>query len=195
MQAAMETMQWPVPKPQFRTRADGVTSGERSARKRGATSFDLWASLYADDCAILFETRADLITGTSCLFNHLRKFGLQMHVGTGDTASKTEAMFFPAPCPSPANAATANGTERFDVLDEATGTAVGFINFTTEFKYLGSIIHPTLTSDADVDKRIKAATASFGALRTVLTNKYLDPKVKGQVYVALCLSILLYPPL
>jgi hypothetical protein len=44
MQAAMETMQWPVPKPQFRTRADGVTSGERSARKRGATSFDLWAS-------------------------------------------------------------------------------------------------------------------------------------------------------
>jgi hypothetical protein len=26
----------------------------------------------------------------------------------------------------------------------------------------------------------------------VLTNKYLDPKVKGQVYVALCLSILLY---
>jgi hypothetical protein len=69
---------------------------------------------------------------------------------------------------------------------------VGFINFTTEFKYLGSIIHPTLTSDADVDKRIKAATASFGALRNVLTNKYLDPKVKGQVYVALCLSILLY---
>ena len=110
------------PKPQFRTRADGVTSGERSARKRGATSFDLWASLYADDCAILFETRADLITGTSYLFNHLRKFGLQMHVGTGDTASKTEAMFFPAPRPSPANAATANGSERFDVLDEATGT-------------------------------------------------------------------------
>ena len=192
MQAAMETMQWPVPKPQFRTRADGVTSGERSARKRGATSFELWASLYADDCAILFETRADLITGTSYLFNHLRKFGLQMHVGTGDTASKTEAMFFPAPRPSPANAATANGSERFDVLDEATGTVVGFINFTTEFKYLGSIIHPTLTSDADVDKRIKAATASFGALRNVLTNKYLDPKVKGQVYVALCLSILLY---
>jgi hypothetical protein len=34
MQAAMETMQWPVPKPQFRTRADGVTSGERSARSK-----------------------------------------------------------------------------------------------------------------------------------------------------------------
>ncbi len=39
---------------------------------------------------------------------------------------------------------------------------------------------------------MKAATAPFGALRNVLINKYLDPKVKGQVYVALCLSILLY---
>jgi hypothetical protein len=174
----METMQWPVPKPQFRTRADGVTSGERSARKRGATSFDLWASLYADDCAILFETRADLITGTSYLFNHLRKFGLQMHVGTGDTASKTEAMFFPAPRPNPSDAATVNGTERFDVLDEATGTVVGFINFTTEFKYLGSIIHPTLTSDADVDKRMKAATSEPS--RTCSPTSTLTPKSKGR---------------
>jgi len=27
MQAAMETMKWPVPKPEFRTRANGVTMG------------------------------------------------------------------------------------------------------------------------------------------------------------------------
>ena len=69
---------------------------------------------------------------------------------------------------------------------------VGFIDFATEFKYLGSIIHPSLSSDADVDRRIKAATAAFGSLKKVLSNKHLDPKVKGQVYVALCLSILLY---
>jgi hypothetical protein len=49
MQAAMETMKWPVPKPEFRTRANGVTMGEKSGRKRGATSFDFWLSLFADD--------------------------------------------------------------------------------------------------------------------------------------------------
>ena len=80
-------------KPAFRTRADGVTSGGRSTRKRGATAFELFASLFVDDCALLFESRADMVTGASYLFNHLLKFGLKMHVGSDATASKTEAMY------------------------------------------------------------------------------------------------------
>ena len=72
MQAAMWTMKWPVPKPEFRTRANGVTMGEKSGRKSGAASFDFWLSLFADDCAIFFNSRADLITGSSYLYNHLR---------------------------------------------------------------------------------------------------------------------------
>ena len=44
------------------------------------------------------------------------------------------------------------------------------VSFTTEFKYLGSIVHFSLTSDADVNKRIRAAAAAFGALRGVLCN-------------------------
>ena len=74
MQAAMEKMNWPVPKPEFRTRKDGVTMGEKSERKRGATTFEFWLSLFADDCALFFNTRSDLIIGTSYLFNRLRKF-------------------------------------------------------------------------------------------------------------------------
>ena len=98
MQAAMETMKWPVPNPEFRTRANGVTMGEKSGRKRGATPFDFWLSLFADDCANFFNSRrADLITGSSYLYNHLRKFGLLMHVANGAVPSKTEAMYFPPP--------------------------------------------------------------------------------------------------
>jgi hypothetical protein len=53
-----------------------------------------------------------------------------MHVGNGDTASKTEAMFFPAPRSYLSNVlGTANATERFDVLDGATGMVLGFIGF------------------------------------------------------------------
>lgn len=187
MQAAMETMAWPVAKPEFRTRADGVTSGESTYRKRGASTFEHWTSLFADDCAIFFESRADMLTGTSYLFNHLRKFGLQMHVGSGPTASKTEAMFFPPP----RTAYELADTSRFEVLD-SSGAPAGFIDFTKEFKYLGSIISTDATSDADVDKRIKSASAAFGALKGVLTNRYLDRKVKGGIYVSLVLSILLY---
>jgi hypothetical protein len=58
-------------------------------------------------------------------------------------------------------------------------------------KNLGSIVHHFLTSDADVDKRIRSASAAF-ALKNILTNKDIDLKVKESVYVALRLSILLY---
>jgi hypothetical protein len=67
--------------------------GERSFRKRDASSFDLWASLFADDCAIFFNSRAYLELGASYLFNHLRRrFGLMMHIGVDTMLSKTEAM-------------------------------------------------------------------------------------------------------
>ena len=134
MQAALETMEWPVAKPTFRTRADGVTSGERSTRKRGVTVFELFASLFADDCALFFETRADMVTGTSYLFNHLRKFGLKMHIGSGATASKTEAMYYP-----PTRMAYEDGdTTPFTVFGPS-GEVLGFVTFVLEFEYLGSL--------------------------------------------------------
>jgi hypothetical protein len=184
MQAAMETFEWPegMTKPEYRTREDGKTMGECSFRKRGASSFHFWASLFADDCALIFETREDLIAGTDAIYAHLRKFGLNMHVGRGDMASKTEAMFFPK-----ARQPYEDGdTSRFPV------DGSGFVEFAESFKYLGSIIHYSLSADADVDKRIKSASAAFGALRNVFSNRHIDYRVKGRVYVALCLSLLLY---
>ena len=71
--------------------------GKRSTRQRGALSFDMFASLFADDCAVLFETREDMVTGIDYMIKHLRRFGLLIHVGRGTTASKTEAMYFPPP--------------------------------------------------------------------------------------------------
>ena len=55
-------------------------------------------------------------------------------------------------------------TSRFDIRN-ADGSTVAFVDFTKEFKYLGSIIDSSLTSYADVDMRIKAATSAFGALK------------------------------
>jgi hypothetical protein len=72
-----------------------------------------------------------------------------------------------------------------DVLD-CQGNPVGLIDFTTEFKYVGSIVHDSLTSDEDVDKRIRPAS------HNILTNNDIDLKVKESIFVALCLSILLH---
>ena len=143
--------------------------------------------MFADDCAIFFNSRADLELGASYLFNHLRRIGLMMHIGVDTTLSKTEAMYFPPPRVNCSNAAE---TSHFDVRN-ADGSAVGFVEFTKEFKYLGSIIDSSLTSDADVNMRIKSATSAFGALKNVLTSLSVDLRVKGRIYNALVLRILL----
>ena len=182
IQAALETMIWLVEKPQFCTTKDGKITGSRWNRKRDVTVYELWASLFADDCALLFNSREDLVIGANYLFHHLRKFGLLMHIGIGDIASKTEAMFFPAP----RQAHSSGDQTNFSV-------AHGFVTFTNEFKYLGSLVHYTLTSDADIAYKIDKATAAFGALReNFFSNRLVNPKEKGQVYVTLCLTILLY---
>ena len=80
MQAAPVAMEGPVAKPIFHTRADGATPGERFNRKCGVAPFELYASLFAGDCAIFFETRGDIVMGTPYLFSHLRRFSLEMHI-------------------------------------------------------------------------------------------------------------------
>ena len=64
--------------------------------------FDFWRSLYADDGALVYTSREDMIRGTSLLHAHFKRFGMLMHTEPRATAtrsgskSKTEAMFFPS---------------------------------------------------------------------------------------------------
>ncbi len=52
--------------------------------------------------------RGETASKTEAAFSHMRKFGLEMHVGRGETASKTEAAF----CPKPRKPYEAEITER-----------------------------------------------------------------------------------
>jgi len=49
--------------------------------------------LYVDDGAFAYSSKQELENGTQQLHDHLVKFGLQMHVGSENPKSKTEAMF------------------------------------------------------------------------------------------------------
>jgi hypothetical protein len=96
IQACLETLDWPVPKPTFCTRdgARGRLKGDAIRFGREAmTIFELWASLFADVCATLFESKADMIAGAHSLYNHFLRFGLHIHIGRGGAASTTEAMY------------------------------------------------------------------------------------------------------
>jgi hypothetical protein len=81
IQAVMETVEWPdeVTKPQFRTREHGETHGVQQIQEDGAFTYEFWVSLFADDCALVFNTREQLASGTEYINNHFSAFGLQMH--------------------------------------------------------------------------------------------------------------------
>ena len=106
---------------------------------------------------------------------------MKIHLGRGTTASKTEAMFFPKPrCD--------DGTTKpnFNVAD-------GFISYSRKFKYLGSHIVPSLDSEVEIDIRIKKASQALGALsESTFRNKDVRKHLKGRIYVALILTILLH---
>ena len=70
-----------------------------------------------------------------------------MHVGSGTTASKIDAMYYPTSTGSYEDGDTAP----FRVSGPG-GKYPGFVSSTKELKYLGPIVHPPLMSDADVRK-------------------------------------------
>jgi hypothetical protein len=151
--------------------------------KPSIIEFDLDASLYADDAAFLFDSRADLIKATRIINNLLQRLGMKMHIGSGNKASKTEAMFIPGHGRHYEEA----DTSRFFVEED------GFVDFTTSFSYLGSKITSDCKDDADIDHRIIQASKMFGSLRRILLcSKRITRTTKKAIYEAYVLPILLY---
>ena len=120
--------------------------------------------LHADDSGFVFCSRSDVEEGTTIVCEHFAKFGLMLHVGSGDPAdnkSKTEAQQFPA-----------DPTAQPDAGHHCIDAGVNWVKFTDKSCHLGSIFNSMLTDTDDVDKRLRSAAAAFGALRKhMLTSR------------------------
>ena len=122
-----------------------------------------------------------MVSGANLIYDTFRKFGLKCHVGTTNKKSKTEAMFFPA---ARSDQGPADRSE-FNM-------GGGKVHFVEQFQYLGSIVHESLDDAFDVDNRIKAAGAAFGALKTIFGCKTVPLKSKGALYDSAVLELLLH---
>ena len=96
-----------------------------------------------DDGAFAFPTRQDLENSAQQIYEHLAKFGLQMHIGSNDSKSKTEAIYIPS---SLEKAQSMEGVPEEIWLNQENHN----IHFERSFRYLGSIIAPDLTNDAKI---------------------------------------------
>ncbi len=82
-----------------------LTSGKGKLRghlpkeylSRELTAVEILQCLYVDDGAFISKLQDDMMRGLTLLYRHFGRLGLEMHIGRGTTASKTECVFFPPP--------------------------------------------------------------------------------------------------
>mgnify|MGYP003333642019 FL=1 len=189
-QAAIDTLssQWTthqIQKPTFKW-----FPSERQGRLRNQNvtaigqSFEMWKSLYVDDGAFLFTSRQELEKGGNIIYKHFLKFGLTMHIGKDGSYkdSKTEAVHFASPTEPQHNINTSPVK-----IDN------GYITYTSNFTYLGSILSSDLDDSTDINNRIKQATRAFGAMSNgIFKNPFLSTHSKKLLYLAIPINLLLW---
>jgi hypothetical protein len=68
----------------------------------------------------------------------------------------------------------------------------GFLDFTKDFKYLGSIIYFDLRDDFDIGKRISKASQMMGAMKNIWDDVYMDMYTKYLFFLAIPVNLLLW---
>ena len=136
--------------------------------------------LYADDSALVSNNLDEIQTIVDKFSTAARLFGLRTNV------SKTELLFQPS-----------HQRNSHETNEENIHPAV-YVNGTPlkkaeSFTYLGSTVTNTNSSDLEVERRIQAATKSFGALHRRLWSRHdIKLKTKIKVYNAAVVPSLLY---
>jgi hypothetical protein len=106
-----------------------------------------------------------------------------MHVGQGNTKSKTEAAFFLISLKE-ANERSANNTLSPDISLPNNQ----HIQFFHNFKYLGTIINTELNEDTEIKTCINKDKSTLGAAKRFLSNKDADIRTKHNIYTSLVLN-------
>ena len=153
--------------------------------------------LYADDAALVFESRESMERGLTSLIASGRRWGLEVHAATSaEGKSKTEFMVIRP------HEKHRNYSPSFDGSPVKVGESlyitlavsrIGGENIKNCFKYLGSYIDSELSDDIDVENRILGASKAFGRFgKKIFRNKRLSVKARVKAFRAFVLSILFY---
>ena len=128
--------------------------------------------LYADDSALVVHSAEEIQRIVDAFSDASKKFGLKINI------KKTEVLYQP----------NSTRTREEDIMVDGNK-----LNSVSEFTYLGSTTSSDGRIDAEIQRRMAKASASFGRLRQRLwNNHHVSTRVKGTIYRAIVLSTLLY---
>ena len=173
----------------FRSKMDVTLTG-RSYRAYGE-EFPMQDLEYADDTAVIFDSRDNLVEGVRNIMSQFARFGMEVHSGPIEPRddSKSEILFCSKP---PCLYEDPDTYDNADLSDVIVGEN-RYIPIVDEFMYLGSMVTRDCSDEADVNRRIQKAGNAFGSLRKCLfSSTQVTHKMKGIVYHTFILPILLY---
>jgi len=143
-----------------RCKAKFQLTGRRPTTKG---DLDLWVSdnEYANDTTFTFETLEDCELLTLLIVKHFARWGLEVHVGSNGTDSKSVVLFCAKDHRCYTNPTNYDGAN----LSPSSWEGGFHIAVADTFKYLGSYLMRHGRDDFDVDSRIASAGFAFVALR------------------------------
>ena len=129
--------------------------------------------LFADDCALIASTEADMQHSVNLFSAACTNFGLTI------STKKTEVLHQPI-----------SSSDQNKPSISVNGQKLSNVN---RFTYLGSTLSQEVHIDDEINTRIARASSSFGRLQTTVWNRRgIKPLTKIKVYTAAILPILLY---
>lgn len=178
----------------FHSRDDAVMAGRASSSGRASEEFVLQDSEYADDTGLFYCEREEVEASLPLVYDHFIAWGMEVHSGRVDKASKSEVLFCAAHRATYLNYSTftrlCGRSADLSPIQLGGGRLVPVV---LRFKYLGSLLSADCRDEADVLSRVKSAGAAFGALGSCLFRaKDVVLAAKRTVYNGLVLAILLY---
>ena len=149
-------------------RALTYSTSHTSERKTKTTQILVRELLYADDSALIAHSAEEIQRIVDAFSYASKKFGLKINI------KKTEVLYQP----------NSTRTREEDIMVDGNK-----LNSVPEFTYLGSTISSDGRIDAEIQRRMAKASASFGRLRQRLwNNHHVSTRVKGKIYRAIVLS-------
>ena len=175
----------------MRSKPDCKLTGRRPTAGGLADEFAVGDSLYADDSALPFCSRADVVEQTPNVMRHFERWGMEIHSKApgAKKESKSEVLFCAKPARCYMCAATFDGADLSDI-QLPDGRSMPVVD---RFCYLGSWLARNCGDARDVDARIESAGKAFGALRScVFASTSVSLAAKRAVYERVVLAIGLY---
>ena len=154
-------------------RTDGKLFNPRRLQAKTKVKSDTIRDLlFADDCALIANTEADLQTSMNRFSQACSNFGLTINT------EKSEVMYQPAPGKVYAEPNITTNGKKLKVVDR--------------FTYLGSTLSQNVTIDDEINTRISKASSTFGRLHSNFWHRCgIGQATKLKVYRAVVLPVLL----